>query len=53
MKPITEWNIKANNNKWYNFKDMDKLTAVKKFKNKFPNLKAIFLEEVQPERINK
>jgi len=56
LKPIMEWNIKANNNKWYNFKychHVDKIAVVQEFKNKFPDLQPIFLEEVPLERTNK
>jgi len=44
LKP-TIWNIKANNNKWYAFKTINKLSAIKEFKNKFPSLIPVLVEE--------
>ena len=51
MKP-TIWNIKANNNKWYAFKTINKLSAIKEFKNKFPSLIPVLVEEEKERKEN-
>lgn len=51
MKP-TIWNIKANNNKWYPFRTLLQSEAIIKFKNKFPSLIPVFVEEEKERKEN-